>query len=174
VSLLLWRYIYEPNVGLLNISLRALGLEHLTRSWLGDPKVVLFSLIFIGFPWLNTLSLLIYLAGLENISTDVLEAAEIDGIDSLRKFFYIELPLILGQVRLTLVLLVIGTLQAYWQILLLTNGGPGIASIVPGLYMFKAAFEQGRMGYATAVGMVMFVIILGLTLINSKLIKRDA
>lgn len=144
-------------------------------AWLGHSKLIIPAAIFWGFPWVGTIGVLIYLAGLQNISQDVYEAADIDGAGTLTKLFHIELPLILTQVRINLIFMTIGTLMDYgfFLILLGPEGGPGNVGMVPGLYMYNEAFIEGRFGYACALGMVMFMLVLVLTLIYQKYIKVE-
>jgi len=146
-----------------------------TPAWLGNRDLVIPALLFWGFPWVGTMGVLIYLAGLQQIPTDVYEAAEIDGIGPLGMLFRIELPLILTQVRINLIFMTITTLTGYEMFLILLgpSGGPGNRGMVPGLYMFSKAFIDGQFGYACALGMVLFFIILGLTVIYNKYVKVD-
>ncbi len=149
--------------------------EQGTPAWLGNKDLVIPALLFWGFPWVGTVGVLIYLAGLQQIPQDVYEAAELDGIGPIGMLFRIELPLILTQVRINLIFMTIGTLTAYEMFLILLgpNGGPGGKALVPGLYIFKKAFLEGRFGYACALGMVLFFIVLGLTIIYNKYVKVD-
>jgi len=144
-------------------------------SWLGNSQLIIPSIIFWGFPWIGTVGVLIYLAGLQSISADVYEAAELDGVSSVGKLFKIELPLIMTQVRINLIFMTIGTLGEYSLLLLLLgpDGGPGNKGMVPGLYAYRAAFVDQRYGYACALGMVMFAIILFITVIYQKYVKVD-
>jgi ABC-type sugar transport system permease subunit len=146
-----------------------------TPAWLGQPDLVIPALIFWGFPWVGTVGVLIYLSGLQNIPQDVYEAAELDGVSPLGMILRIELPLIMTQVRINMIFITIGTLTAYemFFILLGIDGGPGNRGMVPGLYMFREAFNEARFGYACALGMVLFVIVLGLTIIYQKYVKVD-
>lgn len=146
-----------------------------TPAWLGNKDLVIPAIIFWGFPWVWTVGVLIYLAGLQQISQDVYEAAELDGIGPIGMMFRIELPLIMTQVRINLIFMTIGTLTQYEFFLLLlgSDGGPGNKGMVPGLYMFKKAFEDGFFGYACALGMVLFVMILILTIIYNKYVKVE-
>ncbi|WPJ95839.1 hypothetical protein SH580_20695 [Coraliomargarita algicola] len=146
-----------------------------TPAWLGSSELVVPALIFWGFPWVGTVGVLIYLSGLQGISQDVYEAAELDGVGPIDMLFRIELPLIMTQVRINLIFMTIGTLTAYeiFLILLGPEGGPGNKGMVPGLYMFSSAFAEGRFGYACALGMVLFVIILILTIIYQRYVKVD-
>jgi ABC-type sugar transport system permease subunit len=151
------------------------SLGYATPAWLGNEHLVIPSIIFWGFPWVGTVGVLLYLAGLQNISTDVYEAADLDGVGSVRKLFYIELPLILTQVRINLIFLTIGTVTDYGFFLLLlgTDGGPGGKGMVPGLYMYKSAFIEQRFGYACALGMILCVILLFITVIYQRYVKVD-
>ena len=118
---------------------------------------------------------LIFLAGLQSIGQEVYEAAEIDGVGPIGKFLYIELPLILTQVRLSLVLLIVATLGGYGLQLQLLNeyGGPGGRGMVPGLWMYNRAFYAGEFGYACAIGMILFAFILLLTFVNNRYVRIE-
>jgi ABC-type sugar transport system permease subunit len=144
-------------------------------AWLGNKDLVLPAIIFWGFPWVGTVGVLIYLSGLQQISTDVYEAAELDGVGPIRRVFSIELPLIMTQVRINLIFMTIGTLTAYefFLILLGPAGGPGNKGMVPGLYMYQQAFMSGRFGYACALGMVLFMLVLLLTVIYQRYVKVE-
>lgn len=144
-------------------------------AWLGNSKLIIPSLILWGFPWIGTIGVLIYLAGLQSISSEVYEAAELDGVGSWGKMFKIELPLIMSQVRINLIFVTIGTLTdyAFYLLLLGKDGGPGGAGMVPGLYMYNKAFIQSDFGYACALGMCMFVIVLALTVFYQKYVKVE-
>ena len=151
------------------------SLGYATPAWLGNQNLVIPSIIFWGFPWVGTVGVLLYLAGLQNISTDVYEAADLDGVGSVRKLFYIELPLILTQVRINLIFLTIGTVSDYGFFLLLLgpDGGPGGKGMVPGLYMYQSAFIEQRFGYACALGMILCVILLFITILYQRYVKVD-
>jgi ABC-type sugar transport system permease subunit len=173
VILLVWRFIYDPNVGLLNALLDALGLPGLKRAWLGDINLALYALMFLGFPFIQGTNVLIYLAGLVNIPKEVMESAELDGVTTLGRIFRIDIPLLSGQIKLFLVLGTISALQAFEIQLVLTEGGPGWATQVPGLVMYQRAFEGGRFGYAAAIGLVLFVVSLVLTILNFTLLRSS-
>jgi ABC-type sugar transport system permease subunit len=146
-----------------------------TPGWLSNSKLIVPSLILWGFPWVGTVGVLLYLAGLQNISQDIYEAADIDGVGSVGKLFYIELPLILVQVRINLIFLTIGTLTDYGLFLLLlgAQGGPGGVGVVPGLYMYRKAFVDGEFGYACALGIVLAAIILIITVLYQKYVTVE-
>lgn len=192
VTLFIWKFFFDANMGILNKVLDVTGLksllvwidglfgmnlfrEDIPIAWLSEPRLIIPSLIIWGFPWIGSVGVLIYLAGLQSIGKEVYEAADLDGVSPLQKFWYIELPLIMNQVRLTLVLLIIGTLQGFGlQLLLLgESGGAGGRGMVPGLWMFNRAFVAGEFGYACAIGIILFFFILFLTLVNHRYVKVD-
>ena len=144
-------------------------------AWLGHSKLVIPAVILCGFPWIGTVGVLIYLAGLQNISKEVYEAADLDGVGFWGKIFRIEVPLILTQIRINVIFLTIGTLNeyAFFLILLGPSGGPDNAGLTPGLYMYQQAFINSQFGYACALGMVMFSLILFLTIIYQRHLKVD-
>jgi raffinose/stachyose/melibiose transport system permease protein len=196
VYLLLWKFFFEPDSvlnmilyksGMMNVLMHmdktfgwgGVFIEAVTQGkppiWLGSPELVLPAIIIWGFPWVGVVGVLIYLAGLQGIDPAVYEAADLDGVTAFGKFLHIELPLILTQVRINLVLLIIGTLQMYGFILILfgDDGGPNGKLLVPGLYMFRQAFVEQYVGYACAIGLVLFAFILVLTEINNRFVRID-
>lgn len=173
VGAMIWKNIYDPNNGLLVQVCRLLGIVEKTAAidWLGNPDLVIFAVIFQGFPWVGGASVLIYLAGLNSISTEIIESAVLDGANRWTRFWHLDMPLLLGQVRYFLIFGLIAGLQDYSTQMLLTDGGPGFSTMVPGYYMFTQAFKSGRMGYASAIGMILFVIIMLVTLVLNKYAK---
>ena len=175
VGILFWKYVDEPNNGILNGLLRMMGFLSPTDSiqWLSDERLIIPSLIFMGFPWVGAFGVLIYLAGLQSIPEDVYEAAEVDGAGPFRIFWQIEMPLIMTQIRINLVLMTISTLQAWENIYLFVgiSGGPNGVATVPGLRIFRDAFSEGLFGYGCAIGFVIFVVTLALTYINNRFVK---
>lgn len=172
VVFLLWGFIYRPD-GLLNTILRVLQLDRLTRSWLGDFNTALPAVVFIGFPWVGTFSYLVYLAGLQAIPKNLFEASTLDGASRIQQIFSIDIPLIVGQMKLMVILTIIGVIQTYTAQLILTKGGPGNATMVPGYHMYMNAFYYSKMGYGCAIGTILFVIIFTLTVIARKYIRSS-
>ena len=113
------------------------------------------------------------MSGLMNISTEVIESSVLDGCSTLRRIWHIDLPLLVGQIKYFLVFGLIGCIQDYNDQLILTNGGPGYTTYVPSYYMYIKAFTAGRMGYASAVGFVMFIVIFLLTIFIMRKKKGD-
>lgn len=172
VTMLLWAFIYDGSVGILNMLLEAMGLRGMTRAWLGEADTALLAIVGVGFPWAGGLALLIYLAGLNGISADVWDATALDGAVGLRRIFAVDLPLLAAQIRLLATLTIIGTLQDFGSILILTGGGPGLATHVPALHMYFQAFRFGHMGYASAIGLLLFLVIFVLAVTNQRAGRR--
>ncbi len=170
---LIWSGMIYADRGLVNETLRAAGLDALVTGWLSDPKTALFALAFMGFPFVGGFEVLIYYAGLSGIPKSVNEAALLEGCTGLRKFFSIDIPMVLSQLKLILILTIIGGVQSFEAVFVMTRGGPGFKTLVPGLWMYLNAFSFQRMGYACAVGVCLFAIILGLTLLNFKYFKSS-
>jgi ABC-type sugar transport system permease subunit len=171
VFTLMWRHIYDPGLGPINSLLDSIGLHALSRNWLGDPATALVSIVFVGFPWVATAATLIYMGGLAQISESVFDACLLDGCVGVRRVLTIDLPLVLGQVRMLTILAGINALTSFNAVLILTNGGPGYSTSVPGLRMYERAFSTSQFGYASAIGLILFVMAMLLTLIVNKTIR---
>lgn len=168
VLILVWQFIYAGS-GVLNQILAAVHLTGLQQDWLGNPALALYAVMAIGFPYVDGFGLMIYTAGLQSIPAEMREAAAVDGAGALRIFFRIEVPQIVGQLRLMWVLAIINTVQNFTQVLILTQGGPGYSTMVPGIVMYQYAFTNGQFGKASAIGTVLFVVTLALTILNLRL-----
>ncbi len=173
VSTLMWKNIYDPNIGALNSLLDTVGLSGLKHVWLGDPKTALGAIICMGFPWVNSFAFLVYYGGLINIPADLFEAAKVDGSNPVWNFFHIHLPLISPQLKMLIITTFIGAVQDYGGVYLLTQGGPGTTTYVPGLELYYAATKFGQYGYACAMGLVMFIVILIGSLFNLRMKTQE-
>ena len=172
VVLLVWKFIYNSRDGILNMALSAIGLGRLTRDWLGGFDTALYAISGLGFPWVTGIGIagfgiLLYLAGLQGIPSELFDASAVDGVSAPRRFLRIEVPLIARQLWLVVLLTVINTLQSYVPVMVLTMGGPGTASMVPGLYLYLNAFSYDKFGYACAIGVVMAVVLAVLAYLNT-------
>ena len=173
VEILVWNNIYDPAIGLLNESLKLLGLEEWTRVWYGDASVSLGAIIFIGVPWVNAFALLIFYGGLISISNEIIDASLVDGASTWRRFWSIDLPLLMGQIKLLLILNFINAVQTFELVFLTTGGGPGAATYTPALELYYMAMRMDRMGVASAIGMVLFIIILAGTVVNMRFVRSS-
>ena len=172
ISAMTWQKIYDPSIGLLNEILGALHLENLQRVWLGDAKTAIWAVVFMGFPFVHAMAFLVYYGGFLNIGKDVEESAMIDGASKHDIFWKIQLPLIRSQISIMVTLQIIGTMQDFNSIFILTGGGPGTATYVPALELYLNVAQFGRYGYACALGVILFVFTMSATLISRKLTEE--
>jgi raffinose/stachyose/melibiose transport system permease protein len=173
VVLLLWKFIYSPGDGLLNVVLRGVGLDGLASDWLGGFDTSLYAIAGLGFPWVTGIGiagfgLLLCLGGLQAIPAELFDAAAVDGVRPVGRFLRLELPLVAGQLRLIALLTIINTLQSYVPVMVLTMGGPGTSTLVPGLYLYQNAFSYDRFGYACAIGMAMAALLATLAFFQAR------
>lgn len=172
VVILLWKWILSGDTGVLNTVLNNLGLSNFAVPWLGSSKTALFSIILIGFPWVSGLNFLLYYGALQAIPSELLEAATIDGASIFQRFFKIDLPMLASQTKLIITLCLINSLQVFETIFILTKGGPGTSTMVPSIMLYESAFSFKKYGYSSAIGVVMFVIILLVSAFNQKFLKN--
>jgi multiple sugar transport system permease protein len=167
---LVWKWMYEPHVGLINAALGWLGINGPT--WLGDPRWAMPALILMsvwkGFGY----NMVVFLAGLQGIPATVHEAAVIDGASTWQRFWRITLPLLSPAIFFAVVMTVITSFQVFDQALVMTRGGPVNATNTIVLYIYQNGFEFFRMGYAAAMAWVLFAIILAFTLLQMKAQNR--
>ena len=171
VTVLLWRNLYDPQLGPINAILSALGLGALTHDWLGEPSTALFAIAGVGFPWVAGIGTLVYLGGLGQISESVLDACQLDGCQGVQRLILIDVPLLLRQVRLLMILAIIEATTSFENILVLTDGGPGFATTVPALTMYHRAFGTGEFGYGSAIGLLLFVVTLTGTFLLNRFLR---
>lgn len=167
-----WTFIYNPLFGVLNTLLTNIGLEFLALDWLGDPKLALGSVITITIWQFTGYSMVIFLTGLQGIPTELFEASSIDGTNGWQKFYHITFPLIAPAVTINVLLSMIGTMKAFDLIYVTTQGGPGYATETIATVLYSEAFQTNRMGYGTAIAVVLFLIILVLSLIQLTILRR--
>src|SRR5690625_1764519 len=170
VTAFLWRWMFNLD-GIVNYFMNFFGVESI--GWLADPKWVIPSLALVtiwqGFGYYA----LFYLAGLQSIPQDLYESADLDGANFFQKTIYITIPMLR---RVIFFVAVVSTMSAFKELTLMltmTNGGPLGASTTVVLLVFKEAFENLNMGYASAISFLLFIVILIITLINQKLIDKD-
>lgn len=171
IVILLWKWILAGDTGVLNSILRSIGLETLTSPWLGSSKTALFSVILVGFPWVSGLNFLLYYGALQSIPHEILEAATIDGANKVQRFFRVDIPLLASQIKLIITLALINGVQVFETIFILTSGGPGTATMVPSILLYDSAFSFKKYGYSSAVGVIMFVLIMLITVFNQRFLK---
>jgi len=159
---ILWLWLFNPDFGLFNSFLDLLG--HPGFMWIYDERQVIPSLALMSV-WGMGNTMVIFLAGLQGVPTQYYEAAEIDGATAFRKWLHITVPMMSPIVFFNLVMGIIGTFQVFSQAYIMTDGGPNYSSLFMVYYLFVQAFEYGRMGYASAIAWVLFVIVIVFTVL---------
>lgn len=159
---LLWRWLFSPEFGLINVTLSAFGVTG--PSWLSDEVWALPSLVLMSL-WGVGAGAIIYLAGLQGIPTDLYEAAEVDGASGWARLWNITLPMMTPVLFFQLVVGIISALQIFTQAFIMTSGGPNNATLFLVLYLYRNAFQYFKMGYASAIAWVLFLYIFLLTLL---------
>jgi multiple sugar transport system permease protein len=164
-SAILWFFIFSPTYGLGNAVLGWFGQP--AQQWLFDVNLVKPSLVIMAV-WSLGGAMIIFLAGLQGIPEALYEAARIDGAGVWRLFRHITVPLLSPTIFFNLIIGIIGSFQVFTNVLIMTNGGPGNASLVFVLYIYRNAFQNFRMGYASLLAWVLFLIVLVLTVVQFR------
>lgn len=153
---LMFQQVFSPNNGLLNSFLGTIGLGSLSHAWIADPKLSIWSCTAVEIWKASGFNMVIFLAGLQMVPKDLLEAADIDGANYWKKFINIIIPCIAPTILINMMLNIISGLKVFDTIFALTNGGPGRASEVVNITIFNQ-FGMGNYGYGTALGVIMFI-----------------
>jgi multiple sugar transport system permease protein len=154
---LLWRWLYQPDVGLFNSILARFGIRG--PRWIYSSDWALPSIIFMAL-WGSGGAMLTFLAGLRGIPTSLYEASEIDGAGPIRKFFAITLPLLTPTIFFNVVLSIISSWQVFTQALVMTEGGPNNATLTAVLHIYRTAFKNSYFGYASAMAWMLFLVVI--------------
>jgi raffinose/stachyose/melibiose transport system permease protein len=169
---IMWMLLYntDPDRGLLNAIIVGFGGDAV--AWLGNPSIVLLA-VFIALTWKYFgFHMLLYLAGLQNIPTELEEAARIDGANSFQNFTYITLPLLGGTIKTSVYMSVLGSVQQFILVWIMTKGGPINASETLATYMYRFGFVRFELGYGSAVAIYMFTICLIFSLVYQRLTRQ--
>ena len=156
----LWRWIFLKRFGLLDIGLAMMGIQ--APDWLGDPNWVLPAFIVMGL-WGVGGGMLINLAGLQAIPTDLYDAASIDGANALQRLLNVTIPMMTPLILFNLVMGIIGGLQVFVVAFVMTGGGPSNASLFYMLHLYRNAFEYFRLGYGSSLALILFLYIIVLS-----------
>jgi raffinose/stachyose/melibiose transport system permease protein len=153
---LIWTWIYEPDLGLLNQVLGALGLKALERNWLADPGTALYPVI-VAATWNGVgLPMLLYLAGLQTIPVELHEAAKVEGAGPIRRFLYVTFPLLRETTLIVLAITAINALKAYDIVYAMTNGGPANQTQLLSTWMYFLTYNYNQVGLGTAIAVILF------------------
>ena len=173
---ILWSYVYSPNIGLLNGVLRALGLDSVARTWLADENTVLWAIAAVAI-WASIgFYMVIFLAAMQAIPTSFYEAARLDGAGRFRSFRDITFPLIWETMRTAIIYLAISALD-FFVLVVVMSQGPTTAiarrTEVVSVYLYNQAFDKNRWGYASAIGVVLLILTLLLSVVIMRLTRRE-
>lgn len=167
----IWSFVYHPESGLVNSFIKGLKLGE-PQGWLGSPDWALLA-VFVVMCWKYFgFHLILYVAGLQEIPADLEEAARIDGATSFNVLRYITLPLLGSTIRLSIFLSILGSLQYFDLIWVMTKGGPVSATETMSTYMIKYGFERFSLGYGSALAVVLFLLCLGFSLFYQRMVMR--
>ncbi|MEM1498426.1 sugar ABC transporter permease [Bacillus velezensis] len=171
VIALLFDFIYNPEIGLLNQLLEAVGLDELTRAWLGDENTAMLSVIFVS-QWQSVGYIaMLYIVSIQSIPAELYESAQLDGAGKIQQFFHITVPQTKEMSFVAVVMTLTGAFTVFNEPYILTGGGPGNASEVLSTFLYKSAFTKDMMGYASAIATVVLLLKLALSLIQMKFFK---
>lgn len=169
VVAIVWQWIYNPDYGLLNYFLSLFGIQG--PKWLLDAKTSLLSLAIVGIWKSAGYNMIIFLSGLQGISTSYYEAAELDGASKWAQFRYITVPMLKPTTFFIFIMSIISSFQVFDQVMLMTKGGPGRSSSVLVHYLYQNAFQYFKLGYACAIAYLLFFIVMIITAINMRMEK---
>jgi raffinose/stachyose/melibiose transport system permease protein len=167
----IWAQLYHPTMGLLNEALRAVGLEFLTRPWLGDPVLAL-PAVGLASAWqAYGFYMLLFLAGMQTIDPALHEAARIDGANAWQRFRFVTLPALHNTISLVLVLAFVSALKGFGTVWAMTQGGPSRATELAAVYVWRQAFQTGDIGLASAAGLTIAVLAMAVAFAINR--RRD-
>lgn len=155
---LIWSWMYQPDSGIINSVLRLIGLGAVARGWLSDPGWVMWSIIFVAIWRQVGYVMLLYLAGLQSVNTDLVDASKVDGAGAWQSFRHIIFPQLAPITVVVVVISIIDSLRAFDLVYVMTKGGPFNSSSVLATFMYNEAFNNYRMGYGASISVMLFAI----------------
>lgn len=169
---LIWLMILDPNIGPLNRIVKAVGLTPPTLGWLGDPDLAIWMFLVVAMWQYTGFMMVLILAGLQGVPSELYQAAALDGARGIRAFWYITLPAIRNILIVAVLITTIGAFKVFDLIYVTTQGGPANATQVLGTYIYLQAFMLGNMGYANAISVVLLLIAVVLGWLQLKYSRR--
>ena len=171
---LTWNMLLNSEFGFVNQLLKMIGLGSLAQNWLGDPKLSMISVCITIIWQFVGLYFIIFLAALQNVPAEVLEAAEIDGASGWKRTLFITIPMIWDTILLSVILCISGSLRTFDLIYVMTNGGPAHSTEVMAIYMYEKTFSSMKYGYGSAVSLYIFAFSLILIWISKLILQRKS
>jgi ABC-type sugar transport system permease subunit len=169
---ILWQLILDPFAGLANAIVKSVGLTPPHLGWLGDPSIAIFVIMGVSFWQYVGFVTLLLLAGIQRIPEELYEAAKLDGASPVTCFWHLTVPLLRNPLIISTLLTMIGALKVFDFVFVLTQGGPGNATQMPGVVIYKEAFSLGHMGYANAVSVLLLIATVGLGFVQIRFSRR--
>lgn len=170
---LLFGFIYNPQFGLLNSFLELIGQKELAMAWLGNSKTAIYAVIAMS-QWRSIgFIMMMFIVAIQKIPENLYEAARIDGANSIRQFFHITVPQVRETIFVTTLITVTGSMLVFNEPYILTGGGPGNSSTTLAVFMYQSGFVQDKMGYASTIALMIFLISAILALIQLKFSKSE-
>lgn len=168
---LMWQLLYNPDIGLINGALKAIGQNEWVIAWLGNSKTAIYAVVAVSQWQYTGYMAMLFLIAMHKIPGELYEAAMIDGANSVQTFFRITIPQLKEMILVGSMITVIGAFKVFDEVYVMTFGGPGRSTEVLGTMLYRAAFRNDEMGYASTIGTVIFVITLALSLLQMRLAK---
>ena len=168
---ILFTFIYQPDLGMLNSFLRAIGQGDLARSWLGDSKTAIYCIIAMSQWQFTGYITLLMVVAIQNVPNHYIEAASIDGANAVKRAFHIVLPLVKEQLLVCSIITVIGAFKLFTEVYSTTGGTPGNSTQVLGVFLYQNAFLHDDLGMAAVTGVFIFIITMALSLIQMKITR---
>ncbi len=166
----IWTWLLEKDFGLINVYLSQLGFEKV--PWLVDQSTAMYGIVLTTVWWTVGYNMVLFLAGLQDIPTELYEAARIDGANAWQLFRRITLPLLAPTTFLVLMLTIINSFQVFDQVYVMTSGGPGTATLTLVQYIYTTAFQFRKMGYGAAIACLLFAILIIFALVQTRAYRR--
>lgn len=167
-----WNALFDPSKGMINQILMTVGVDNPPR-WIADPHWAMVDLIMFSVWKMMGYYMILYLAGLQGINPELYEAAALDGANGWQKFRYVTLPQLKSTSFFVLMMVIIQCFKVYDIVYMITQGGPGTATYVLVYDIYQQAFVNSKFGYASAISMVLFVLVLAITIVQFKIEHRD-
>ncbi len=174
ITALIFAFVFEPEIGILNNLLGAIGLESLQHAWLTNKSTALNCILFVSAWKQIGLTMVICFAGMQGINQSLIESAKLDGATDLDVFKKIILPLIMSFVQLSAIFAVMSGLKIYDTVLGLTNGGPAKATVVMPIWILENSFSYNNYGYGAAMSMIFVIIVLIGMILVKKIVRGDS
>jgi len=171
---IIFSFIFDPNIGALNGFLRAIGLDNLTTAWLANDAIAIYVVASVHV-WAGIgYSVVLFVAGMQNIPFELYESAVIDGAGPWKQFSYITLPMLKSTMLIVLVLTTIGGFRCFEYVYVMTRGGATHSSEVLATLLYKEAYAFSDFGFSAAISVALLAIVLSITAVQMRLLRKDA